>query len=119
MKNAESPFKLARRRVLKLLGLGAVGAGVFSVASPHRLFAEHFLKEAPRSENLDTDISPLSLAIRPHAVERVGASYDWTRQQARGAEGLQLATETAICDTGPTPTNIAGQQDQVPDCRFD
>ena len=68
---------------------------------------------------LPTDITPSSLAIRPNAVERTGGPYDWTLQQMRGTGGLKLADSTARCDTGPTPTHIAGQSDQVPDCTFD
>lgn len=65
-----------------------------------------------------TDITPLSLAIRPHAIERESAPYDWSRQRVRSEKGVQVA-QTAACDTGPTPTNIGGKADQVPDCRFD
>ena len=65
------------------------------------------------------DVMPSSLAIRTHVIEREAAPYDWTLQQARDAARLKLADGTATCDTGPTPTNIAGQSDQVPDCRVD
>ncbi len=66
------------------------------------------------------DITPISLAIRPRAVEVGDAPYDWKLQQAGAMTEVKLAqTQTAVCDTGPRSTNIAGQADQVPDCRFD
>jgi hypothetical protein len=65
------------------------------------------------------DITPSSLAVRPAAVELNEAPYDWTLQQGRGASGLKLADNTANCNTGPTPTNIGGHADSVPDCGFD
>ena len=72
MKHVEVPFRVARRRVLKLLGLGAVGTGVFFVASPHRLFAEQFLKEAPRGRDFDMEYdSELQLMVDPKTGEPV------------------------------------------------
>ena len=64
-----------------------------------------------------TDITPLSLAIRPRAVEVGTAPYDWTLQRAAGATGMQLANGTAICDTGP----ICSPDGKycTHDCRFD
>ena len=67
------------------------------------------------SAPVPTGITPLSLAVRPHVVERVDAPYNWTLQQGGGATGLQLADSTATCDTGP----ICSGKYCVPDCRFD
>ena len=66
-----------------------------------------------------TDVTPASLAVAPNFVQVARAPYDWKLQQGRGASGLKLADNTANCNTGPTPTNIAGQADHVPDCGFD
>jgi hypothetical protein len=66
-----------------------------------------------------TDVTPASLAVHPHVAQLNEAPYDWALQQGRGASGLKLADNTANCNTGPTPTNIAGQADHVPDCSFD
>jgi len=65
------------------------------------------------------DVTPISLTVVPPVIEVAGVPYDWTLQQGRGASGLKLADGTANCNTGPTPTNIAGQRDNVPDCSFD
>lgn len=61
------------------------------------------------------DVTPVSLAVEARAVDLGDASYDWNRQQ-RGA-GLNLADNTATCDTVTGKTN--GGKDTVPDCRFD
>jgi hypothetical protein len=61
------------------------------------------------------DITPVSLAVEARVVDLGDASYDWIRQQ-RGT-GLNLADNTATCDTVTGKTN--GGKDTVPDCRFD
>ncbi len=65
------------------------------------------------------DITPASLAVVPHVVQLTDAPYDWKLQQGRGASGVKLADNTANCNTGPTPTNVAGRADSVHDCGFD
>lgn len=66
-----------------------------------------------------TDITPLSLAVCPTAVQLSKVPYDWKLQQGRGAR-LKLADSTATCDTGPIPTSLSGgNTDQYHDCRFD
>jgi hypothetical protein len=57
----------------------------------------------------------VSLAVEARVVDLGDASYDWHRQQ-RGT-GLNLADNTATCDTVTGQTN--GGKDTVPDCRFD
>jgi opacity protein-like surface antigen len=61
------------------------------------------------------DITPVSLAVEARVVDLGDASYDWNRQQ-RGT-GLNLADNTATCDTVTGKTNNG--KDTVPDCRFD
>jgi hypothetical protein len=68
---------------------------------------------------LATDISPMSLATRPHLVELVDAPYDWNLQQGRLASGQELAANTANCNTCCIETNRGGKVDQVHDCGFD
>lgn len=71
------------------------------------------------SNPVPADITPLSLAVPPRIIEHNGAPYDWAVQQRRREAGQRLVAGTAHCNTGPTPTNIAGKADQVPDCGFD
>lgn len=66
-----------------------------------------------------TDITPTSLAIRPHLVEVADAPYDWNLQQGRTASGQELAANTANCNTCCIETNRNGKSDQVHDCGFD
>ena len=65
------------------------------------------------------DIAPVSLAVVPEPLDLGSEAYDWQQQLRPGLEGAQLASGTANCNTGPTPTNIGGQPDSVPDCSFD
>lgn len=63
------------------------------------------------------DITPMSLAAQPRVVDLGDAPYDWNRQQSGTASSLNLATNTATCDTVTGKTNNG--KDTVPDCRFD
>lgn len=66
-----------------------------------------------------TDITPLSLAIRPHIVDFMSTPYDWNLQQRGAASGQMLAANTANCNTCCIETNRGGKVDQVHDCGFD
>ena len=74
---------------------------------------------ASAATSMPGDITPVSLTVVPEPLELGTESYDWQRQLRRGLEGTQLADGTANCNTGPTPTNIGGNPDSVPDCTFD
>jgi len=63
------------------------------------------------------DVTPMSLATRAREVNLGDAPYDWDRQQRGTAGSLNLATNTATCDTVTGKTNNG--KDTVPDCRFD
>jgi hypothetical protein len=71
------------------------------------------------SPQVATDITPVSLATRPHVLELIDKPYDWTLQLRRGASGVELADSTANCNTCCIETNRNGQTDQVHDCGFD
>lgn len=69
------------------------------------------------SGGASVDITPMSLAAQPRVVDLGDAPYDWNSQQGGTAAGVNLATNTAICDTVTGRTNNG--KDTVPDCRFD
>ena len=62
------------------------------------------------------DLTPIALATKGREVDLGNAPYDWRSQQS-GMTSLQLATNTATCDTVTGQTNNG--RDTVPDCRFD
>ncbi|MGC2777601.1 MAG: hypothetical protein WA418_18390 [Bradyrhizobium sp.] len=63
------------------------------------------------------DITPVSLAVQSRVVNLGDAPYDWNAQQSGTAASLNLAANTATCDTVTGKTNNG--KDTVPDCRFD
>jgi hypothetical protein len=69
------------------------------------------------SGGASVDVTPMSLAAEPRVVNLGDAPYDWDRQQSGTAASLNLATNTATCDTVTGKTNNG--KDTVPDCRFD
>lgn len=71
------------------------------------------------SPTMATDITPMSLATRPHIVTLVGAPYDWNLQRMSIVSGQKLADSTANCNTATIETNSGGKTDQVHDCGFD
>jgi hypothetical protein len=66
-----------------------------------------------------SDITPVSLAVRPSIVDLGDAGYDWALQQRLSGWDLKSAANTANCNTQMTPTNLNGRRDSVPDCGFD
>ncbi len=63
------------------------------------------------------DVTPMSLAQPSRVVDLGEVSYDWALQQSGTAASLNLATNTATCDTVMAQTRNG--KDTVPDCRFD
>lgn len=74
---------------------------------------------AATSPQVAADITPFSLATRPHIVALTDGEYDWDRQQVRRAPGVKLADSTANCNTAGWETQRNGQTDEVHDCGFD
>jgi hypothetical protein len=62
------------------------------------------------------DLTPTALATKGREIDLGNAPYNWHSQQS-GMTSLQLATNTATCDTVTGHTNNG--RDTVPDCRFD
>jgi hypothetical protein len=101
MKIATNACRRLLQRLLKILGLGAAGAGIVTVATGGQVFASLFLKDTTSVANPDMVYDPnLQLMVRPGTEEPI---FLYSKKLLRGKENGEYRVAPLVNKTSPPP----------------
>jgi hypothetical protein len=102
MKSAANTCRALLQRLLKVLGLGAAGAGIVTVASDSQVFASLFLKDTASVTNPEMVYDPkLQLMVRSDTGDPI---FLYSRKVLRGKENGEFQVAPLVTKPSPPPS---------------